>query len=170
MHDFSDRPDSAQAGAILTIDLGAIRENYRLLRSRARRCRLRGGREGRRLRPGCGEVAAALRKEGCEVFFVAHAMEGLSLRQALGDDPEIFVLNGIHPGAEDACAAAGLIAVANSVEQLAAWRKAARRRGKKLPVAVQVDSGMSRLGMAPGRGRERRRRRRARSTVSTSGW
>ena len=60
------------------------------------------------------------------------------------------MLNGIHPGAEDDCAAAGLIAVANSAEQLAAWQKAARRHGgKKLPVAVQVDSGMSRLGMSP---------------------
>ena len=149
MHDFSDRPDSAQAGAILTIDLGAIRENYRLLRSQlgAARCAavVKAGGYGL----GAAQVAAALRKEGCEVFFVAHAVEGLSLRRALGDNPEIFVLNGIYPGAEDACAAAGLIAVANSVEQLAAWRKAAVRRGAKLPVAVQVDSGMSRLGMAP---------------------
>ncbi len=149
MHDFSDRPDSAQAGAILTIDLGAIRENYRLLRSR-----LGGAASAAVVKAdgyglGAAQVAAALRKEGCGAFFVAHAMEGLSLRRALGDNPEIFVLNGIHPGAEDACAAAGLIAVANSAEQLASWREAARRLGKRLPVAVQVDSGMSRHGMAP---------------------
>jgi len=42
-----------------------------------------------------------------------------------------------------------LVAVANSAEQLIAWRQAAQRRGGKLPVAVQVDSGMSRLGMSP---------------------
>ena len=32
--------------------------------------------------------------------------------------------------------------------QLAAWVEAARRAGRKLPAAVQVDSGMSRLGLA----------------------
>ena len=149
MHDFSDRPDSAQAGAILTIDLGAIRENYRLLRSRPGDAASAAVVKADGYGLGAAQVAAALCKEGCGVFFVAHAMEGLSLRQALGDNPEIFVLNGIHPGAEDACAAAGLMAVANSAEQLAAWQKAARRSGKKLPVAVQVDSGMSRLGMSP---------------------
>ena len=129
MHDFSDRAEirAEKAGAILTIDLGAIRENYRLLRAR-----LGGAASAAVVKAdgyglGAAQVAAALRKEGCGVFFVAHAAEGLSLRQALGDKPEIFVLNGIHPGAEDACAAAGLIAVANSAEQLAAWREAARR-------------------------------------------
>ena len=38
--------------------------------------------------------------------------------------------------------------MANSPEQLAAWRAAAGRAGRTLPVAVQVDSGMSRLGMS----------------------
>ncbi len=149
MHDFSETPDAAQAGAILTIDLGAIRENYRRLRSRLGgvACAAVVKADGYGL--GAAQAAAALRKEGCGVFFVAHAVEGLSLRKALGDGPEILVLNGIHPGAEDDCAEAGLIAVANSAEQLAAWREAARRRGAKLTVAVQVDSGMSRLGMAP---------------------
>ncbi|RUZ04991.1 alanine racemase, partial [Mesorhizobium sp. M7A.F.Ca.CA.002.15.1.1] len=66
-----------------------------------------------------------------------------------GAGPAIFVLNGIPPGAEPDAVAANLCAVINSHEQLAAWRAAARRAGRKLPAAVQVDSGMSRLGMAP---------------------
>ena len=141
-------PNLNQAGAVLTIDLGAIRENYRLLRER-----LEGGQcaavvkaDGYGL--GAAAVATALRRDGCNAFFVAQAAEGISLRRVLGEGPDIFVLNGIHPGAEDDCAAAGLIAVANSAAQLAAWQAAARRRGQRLPVAVQVDSGMSRLGMA----------------------
>jgi alanine racemase len=138
-----------QAGAILTVDLSAIRENYRLLRDRldGAECAAVVKADGYGL--GTVEVAAALRKEGCNVFFVAHAAEGISLRQGLGDGPDIYVLNGIHPGAEDDCAEAGLIAVANSAAQLAAWQAAAERRGQELPVAVQVDSGMSRLGMPP---------------------
>ena len=52
-------------------------------------------------------------------------------------------------GAAGLAVAAGLIAVANSAEQLSAWRATAWRLGRKLPVAVQVDSGMARLGMMP---------------------
>lgn len=148
MQDISDDVGFDQAGAVLTIDLGAIRENYRLLRDRLKAgCAAVVKANGYGL--GAADVASALCRAGCNVFFVAHAAEGISLRQALGDGPEILVLNGIHPGAEDDCAGAGLVSVANSVAQLAAWRETARKRGQRLPVAVQVDSGMSRLGMPP---------------------
>jgi alanine racemase len=149
MQNNSDTVSFEQAGAVLTIDLGAIRENYRLLRAKLNgaECAAVVKADGYGL--GAAEVASALRKEGCKTFFVAQAAEGISLRQALGDGPDIYVLNGIHPGAEDDCAVAGLVAIANSTAQLAAWQAAARRRGQELPVAVQVDSGMSRLGMPP---------------------
>ncbi len=149
MHRNSDMPDRDQAGAILTIDLAAIRANFRALQRGLGKtaCAAVVKADGYGL--GAVEVASALTAEGCRSFFVAHAVEGLHLRRALGPDPAIHILNGIHPGAEDDCAAAGLTAVCNCVEQLSAWREAARRRGSgKLPVAVQVDSGMSRLGMA----------------------
>ena len=97
---------------------------------------------------GASQVAAALLSEGCDTFFVALLGEGIALRRSLGPGSDIFVLNGIPPGAEPDAAAANLAAVVNSPEQLAAWRAAAGRR-PKLPAAIQVDSGMSRLGMAP---------------------
>lgn len=147
--DEARRPDLAVAGAVLTIDLGAVRENYRRLKTLlgGRRCAGVVKADGYGL--GASVVARALQKEGCDSFFVAHAGEGLDLRAALGARPAIHVLNGLPPGAEAQAAAAGLIPVANSGEQIAAWRDAARRLGRTLPVAVQVDSGMSRLGMAP---------------------
>ena len=148
MHNLSGRLDFDLAGAILTIDLSAIRENYRRLRGRlaGAACAAVVKADGYGL--GAAEVARALLEEGCRTFFVAHGSEGIALRQALGPGPEIIVLNGIHPGAEDLCAAAGLVAVANSLEQLAAWRETAGRLGRRLAVVVQVDSGMSRLGMS----------------------
>lgn len=139
----------ALAGAILTIDLGALRENYRRLKARLHGAACAAVVKAEAYGLGAAEVASALREEGCDHFFVAHSAEGIALRQALGDGPEIYLLNGIHPGAEDACAKAGLTAVANSAAQLAAWQAAAGRLGRKLPVAVQVDTGMSRLGMPP---------------------
>ncbi|TGS36144.1 alanine racemase, partial [bacterium M00.F.Ca.ET.180.01.1.1] len=45
--------------------------------------------------------------------------------------------------------AAGLHPVVNSAAQLKAWREAARAADRRLPAAIQVDSGMSRLGMPP---------------------
>jgi alanine racemase len=149
MQNILDTVSFEQAGAILTIDLGAIRENYRFLRNKlaGAECAAVVKADGYGL--GAAEIASALRKDGCRAFFVAHAIEGISLRQALGAEPDIYVLNGIHPGAEDDCAKTGLVAVANSAAQLAAWQAAARRLQKRLPVAVQVDTGMSRLGMPP---------------------
>jgi alanine racemase len=139
----------ALAGSLLTVDLGAIRENYRRLKAR-----LGGGACAAVVKAdayglGAAEVAPALAREGCGVFFVAHALEGIALRRILGEAPQIHILNGIPPGAEAYAASAGLSAVLNSTEQLAAWREAARRLGRALPAALQVDSGMSRLGLAP---------------------
>ena len=143
-------PDLPQAGAILDIDLGAVRENFRRLQGRlaSGKCAAVVKADGYGL--GAVKIARALMKEGCDTFFVAHVGEALSLRKAIGQGSKIAILNGIPPGAEMACAAAGLVPVCNSVEQLAAWRQVAKASGQVLPVIVQIDSGMSRLGMAPG--------------------
>src|SRR5690606_12586053 len=132
-----------------TVDLAALRENYRQLRDRlgGAECAAVVKADGYGL--GGGRVAAAFRQEGCNSFFVADAAEGISLREALGAGPDIFVLNGVYSGTENGCASAGLVAVANSAAQLAAWRATALRLGRRLPVAVHVDTGMARLGMPP---------------------
>ncbi|MFD2056257.1 alanine racemase [Mesorhizobium calcicola] len=139
----------AVAGAILTIDLGAIRENYRRLKAQLGGVGCAGVVKADGYGLGASQVATALLREGCDIFFVALLGEGIALRRSLGPGSAIFVLNGIPPGAEPDAVAANLCAVVNSPEQLAAWRAAARRAGRKLPAAIQVDSGMSRLGMAP---------------------
>ncbi len=145
------QPDVDQAGAILSVDLAAVRENYRRLRRRSGKASCGAVVKADGYGLGAAEIATALVQEGCETFFVAHAVEGQSLRRVVGDAPEIYILNGIQPGAEDACAALRLTAVANSAVQFVAWRDAARRRGGgSLPVAVQIDSGMARLGMSEG--------------------
>ena len=139
----------ASAGAILTIDLNAIRENYRRLKAKLGKARCAGVVKADAYGLGAAQVAPALAKEGCDAFFVAHVDEGMVLRGALGPVPKIYVLNGSPPGAETECAAHRLVPVLNSLEQLAAWRETAKARSKKLPAVIQVDSGMSRLGMAP---------------------
>jgi alanine racemase len=145
------QPSEAAAGAILTVDLGALRENYRRLAARLTGGARVGGvvkADGYGL--GAAIVARALKAEGCDRFFVAHADEGVCLRGALGEGPAIFVLNGLPPGSEGEAIMARLTPVLNSLEQVAAWRGAAHRAGRALPGALQVDSGMSRLGMMAG--------------------
>jgi alanine racemase len=139
----------AAAGAVLTIDLGAVRENYRRLKARLGSARCAGVLKADAYGLGAAQVASALMREGCDIFFVALLTEGVKLRKAIGPGPDIYVLNGLSPGSEPEAVAAGLYAVINSIEQLAAWREMTLRAGRKLPAIVQVDSGMSRLGMAP---------------------
>jgi alanine racemase len=149
VQDSSEPPDANQAGAILSIDLGAIRENYRMLRSRLTRGRCAAVVKANGYGLGAAQVAKALVGDGCDIFFLAHVAEGLELQRAIGWDVAIYLLNGVPPGAEEQCAAAGLIPVLNSTEQFDAWRAAAHILGSALPAALQVDSGMSRLGLAP---------------------
>ena len=139
----------AAAGAILDIDLGAIRENYRRLKAQLGSVRCAGVVKADGYGLGASRVAAALAAEGCTTFFVALLAEGLALRKALGPEPAIYVLNGLPPGSEPEAVAAGLSPVINSATQLKAWRGAAHATGHRQPAAIQVDSGMSRLGMAP---------------------
>jgi alanine racemase len=86
---------------------------------------------------------------GCRNFFVAHIDEALALRLRLSAEARIFVLNGLQPGNETSCAAMAVTPVLNSLEQIAQWAAHAKNLGKTLPAAVQIDTGMCRLGLSP---------------------
>jgi alanine racemase len=138
------------ASAVLTIDLEAISRNYRLLAERVGPgVTCAGVVKADAYGLGADRVAPALYRAGCRTFFVAHLDEGLDLQTHLARDVTIYVLNGLPSGSERDCAEAGIIPVLNSREQLEAWSDQARQRGRILPAVVQVDSGMSRLGMSP---------------------
>lgn len=148
-------PVPDHAAAILTIDLGAVVANWRLLRDR--------------LRPGAGlgaavkanayglgarEVTAALAEAGCRSFFVATIEEGIEVRAVLAAGTEaaarsaaVYVLNGPLRGADEALIAHRLTPVLNSLDDVTAWSAAARRREARLPAALHVDTGMARLGL-----------------------
>ena len=150
----TDGPDAefVRHGALLTIDLGAIQENYRRLSARleSTACAAVVKADGYGL--GAAEVGPALADAGARDFFVALSQEGLTLREALAGvepAPRIFVLNGFEAGLGPDFQAAGLIPVLNSLGQIAAWQDCARAAGIALPAAVHIDSGMSRLGLPP---------------------
>jgi len=144
------------AGAIATVDLGAVRQNFR-----TGLVKLGDGvtpaavikANGYGL--GATKLAKVLIEEGCKDFFVARISEGVDLRKALraeghpmtdkiaihvldgnlaGSDPQFLIQNRITP-------------VLNSLEQVQAWNKAGEGRSEKLPAILQVDTGMNRAGM-----------------------
>jgi alanine racemase len=133
------------AGATLTIDLAAVAANWRLLREH-----LTVGECGAVIKAdayglGVAPVARTLLATGCRSFFVATADEGLELRGIL-PNATIFVLHGVRPEEERPFAEAQLAPVLNTPDELARWSALARSRGEKLPAALQLDTGMSRLG------------------------
>jgi alanine racemase len=133
--------------AVLTIDLGAIVENHRRLRRQAPGSEIAAVVKADGYGLGAREVAAALRQSGCRTFFVAHPGEGIALRAAL-PDATIFVLHGLQEGSGEDLAEASLIPVLNHPGELARYMALARRRERRLPAALQIDSGMCRLGFA----------------------
>ena len=138
------------AGAILTIDLGAVRRNYRTLRARLGSCELAAVVKADAYGLGVARIAAALAAEGCRTFFVATADEAIALR-AVAPRADIHVFNGVQPGEEAELAHGRIVPVLNSLEQMATWREYALAHGTKdrttLPADIHLDTGMSRLGL-----------------------
>ncbi|MDZ3830785.1 MAG: alanine racemase [Sphingopyxis sp.] len=133
----------------LRIDLGAIVQNYRMVAMRSAPATVGAVVKADAYGLGAVQVARTLREAGCRLFFVAHLDEALHLRTALSADDRIIILNGLPPGTEALCAASRFVPVLNSLDQARRWRDAADAAGRSLPAVLQVDSGMSRLGLAP---------------------
>src|ERR1700754_2056414 len=109
--------------AILTVDLAALAANFHTLQTMG----------GAPVHPvvkadgyGLGAAACAgrLAQEGARTFFVSRTAEGEALRQALGDGPVIYVLDGCRTGHAARLKAADLRPVLNTAEQLTEWRGA----------------------------------------------
>jgi alanine racemase len=139
----------ARAGAVLTVDLDAVAANYRLLVERAGRAVVAGVMKADAYGLGMAQVAPALVRAGCRVFFTAHLEEGMRLRGIVPADSAIHVLHGPPPGTAADFIEYRLIPVLNDPGQVRAWSAACVRAGRRLAAAVQVDSGMSRMGLAP---------------------
>lgn len=144
---FSGRLDPMVAAGTLTISLDALRRNYRVIRDTASPAAAGAVVKADAYGLGAARIAPALYDEGCRDFFVAHLSEALALRPLLAADIRLYVLNGLQPGTELFCAEAGIIPVLNSIEQVANW--SALGIPAPLPAVLQVDSGMSRLGLSP---------------------
>ncbi|MDL2410226.1 alanine racemase [Rhizobium calliandrae] len=137
------------ASGYLTVDLAALGRNYARLAKMVAPALAAAVVKADAYGIGAERVAKTVYEQGCRHFFVAQFVEAMKLRPAVPQDARIFVLNGLQPGNEDICAYEDIIPVINSIEQWRNWSRTARRLGRRLPAAVQFDTGMSRLGLPP---------------------
>ena len=128
----------------LSIDLGAIADNWRALNARS------AGGSAAVIKAdayglGAADCGPALLAAGAERFFVATLDEGCRLRAILGGAPWIGVLEGLSD--PSAFAREALTPVLNTPEQVQVWSQA--RGSLPTELVVHVDTGMNRLGLSP---------------------
>ncbi|KAB2718904.1 alanine racemase [Brucella intermedia] len=145
---FSQDERDLAAGGVLTIDLAALRHNYSAIARHIAPTRAAAVVKADAYGLGASRVAPAFYDAGCRDFFVAHLGEAIALKPFLQPDATLYVLNGLQPGTEAACARDGILPVLNSLEQVENWGALAARQGRKLPALLQLDTGMSRLGLS----------------------
>ncbi len=127
----------------VTIDLLAIVENYRRLIAQVKPAEVSAVVKADAYGLGAKPVAQALAAAGCKTFFVAHAEEGAALRTVLPAHP-IFVLHGYAAAHRALFEESKLSPVICNIGQLQDWL----RSGQRTPYALQLDTGMSRLGLS----------------------
>lgn len=140
--------EDVTSNGLLTIDIGALRHNYITLQSLAPTAELAAVVKANAYGIGADKAAPALYNAGCRLYFVALFHEAIALRNLLPRDALVYVLNGLLPSQEQLCAQLEIRPVLNSIAQINRWNAQAQALGRKLHAAVQIDSGMSRLGLS----------------------
>ena len=135
------------AAATLTINLEALKANYRLLADRFTGrhvgCAVKANAYG----IGQAYAAPALHRAGCGIFFVATFAEAVEVREILGNKPEVYVLAGLDASEIPVARAHNIRPVLNHLGQISDWSAAAKSEDKPLAAALHVDTGMARLGL-----------------------
>ena len=130
------------------VDLDAVAGNARLLRARA------GGRplwavvKADAYGHGAVPVARRLEREGVAGLAVATLEEGIELRRG-GVAAPVLVLGGARPQDALLCRGYGLTPVVHDLSQAHGLAEAAASLLRPLPVQVELDTGMGRLGVRP---------------------
>ena len=143
---FDTGPPAELAGARLTIDLGALVANWRLLRQQAGGAACAAVVKADAYGIGLEPAVGALTRAGCETFFVAHVAEGARARRA-SPEAVIYVLNGLPPDTASTYADHDLRPVLGSREEIPEWAAFCRASGSPRAAAIHVDTGMNRLGV-----------------------
>jgi alanine racemase len=134
------------APAWVDVDLAAVAHNVRACRSLlARDCRLVAVVKANAYGHGMVRIARTSLRSGADELAVANVHEGAQLRQA-GITQPIQIAGPLAPSEAGLAVQHGLLPSVGCGEVAAALAAATRRY---LPVQIEVDTGMSRHGVAP---------------------
>ncbi|OYD85395.1 alanine racemase [Azospirillum brasilense] len=139
----------ARAGAVLTIDLGAVVANWTQLRDRVAPAECAAVVKANAYGLGVERVVPALAAAGCRTFVVAQFEEALAVRAVAPPDARVLSLGGLPAGTAPDFTAHRILPVLNHLGDIAAWQSHAKAHGTALPAVVHIDTGMNRLGLGP---------------------
>lgn len=138
------------SAGLLTVDLNALVGNWAYLRDYL------GGRaecaavvKANAYGLGVAPVASALKRAGCQQFFVATLPEAIELREILGSEVSIVVFGGLAHGLSSDWVRMNLIPALFDISHIQQWVSYCESYGMQLPCALKVDSGMHRFGIDP---------------------
>src|ERR1700686_2972547 len=137
----------AAATGVLTVDLDAIVANWRKLEKTAVPAECAGVVKADAYGCGTGPVARALAGAGCKTFFVASLDEAVAARAAV-PQAALYVLDGFFQNCGDAYARIDARPVIGDLNELAEWDVFCRRSGWTGGAAINIDTGINRLGLA----------------------
>lgn len=144
---FTYGPPAAEAGGILTLDLGAIEANWKKLRGMAIPTECAAVVKADAYGCGIEPVTALLYHAGCTTFFVADLSEGKRVRR-IAPDAVVYVLGGLPPATAETFAEHSLRPVVGSSVELAEWDSFVSASNWRGGFALHVDTGMNRLGIS----------------------
>lgn len=135
------------------VDLAALKHNFMQVRSAVPQAtRVMAVVKGNGFGHGYVGPARAFAEAGADSLAVTRLNEALIIREA-GMDIPILLFAPIQPANAEVAVAAGLDLTVTSAPLAAALSEAAHRHGKTARIWVKVDTGMGRLGLAPGEAR-----------------
>ncbi|MGK2740044.1 alanine racemase [Tepidicaulis sp. LMO-SS28] len=141
-----DHVRRAASGACLTVDLGAVQENYRRLGAETQGAEVAACVKADAYGLGLSQVVPALLETGCRIFFVAEPLEGMAVR-ALAPQADIYVLDGFFSPAAALYRDYALRPVLATRAQIEDWLAFTGEAGA-LPAGLHFDTGINRLGLS----------------------
>lgn len=136
---------------MLTIDLKALAENYRLFQKEAGSgCAVAGVVKADAYGLGMEAVIGALESLSCPLYFTATLEEALAVRDVT--DKPVAAFNGVQTAEQaESCITRHITPVLNSLHDIALWRDmlTARDVADVPPAMIHFDTGMNRLGLGP---------------------
>ena len=138
--------NNVDKNTFLDINLKAINLNYQIIKKKINKsCVIAASVKADAYGLGANKIVSELIKNGCSNFFVATTSEAIVLRK-LNKKIKIYILNGLVVNNIRLIKKYNLIPVINNLLQLKNIEKFQKKNNYKLKIALQFDTGMSRLG------------------------